>query len=138
MHYGSSIAPVPPPAPASPTVGWPPEVDLILSALEIGQHAADNRRALTRRRHRVAARFRLFTDPPGSLLRALYTRDACPRSVGFITAEVLPLGYGGILELPMPGKRIIRVQCTVQRCRLAAPGWYEGALHFIREQPDFA
>lgn len=138
MQYGSSIAPVPPPAPASAKVAWPPEVDLILSALESGQHAAANRRAQARRPHRVAARFRLFTDPPGPALRTLYTRDACPRSVGFITSEVLPLGYGGILELPMPDKRIIRVQCTLQRCRLAAPGWYEGALHFIREQRDFA
>jgi hypothetical protein len=50
----------------------------------------------------------------------------------------LPLGYGGIVELATPDGETVRAHCTLLRCRMAAPGWYEGALYFNRPQESFA
>ena len=114
---------------------WPPEVQLVISALEAG--AADpptERRQCPRMRYRVKASLRLFSDPPGSPPWLLYTRDAGARGLGFITSHRLPLGYGGIVELPAPDGSMMSVQCTLNRCREAAAGWFEGALHFNRNQ----
>ena len=56
--------------------------------------------------------------------------------LGFITPHRLPLGYGGFVEFPGPDERPRRLQCTLQRCREIAPGWYEAAVCFNREQPE--
>ena len=32
-------------------------------------------------------------------MKAIYTRDVCPRSLGFVTRHRLPLGYGGVVEI---------------------------------------
>ena len=116
---------------------WPAEVELILSALETGQYTHD-RRALRRQHYRVRARLRLFSDPHASSPRVLYTRDVHARGLGFITPHRLPLGYGGKIELPGPTGGILSIQCTLLRCRQAAPGWFEGSVYFNREQPEFA
>ncbi len=114
----------------------PPEVELILSALEAGRHPATERRGARRNRYRVHARLRLFSDPAHAIPWTLYTRDVHARGLGFVTPHRLPLGYGGILELPTPDGGLLNVQCSVFRCRQAVVGWYEGAVSFNREQPD--
>ena len=126
--------------PPTAAKGWPPEVDLILSAMESGRHWAepDERRALVRIPHRVQGRLRLFSDTPHVPPRVIYTRDAHARGLGFITPHRLPLGHGGFVEFPGPDGRPRRLQCTLHRCREAAPGWYEGAVCFNREQPELS
>lgn len=125
--------------PLGPPVAWPPQVELILSALETGQHRAhtEQSRKLRRRSYRVLAKLRLFSDSANAAGWILYTRDVSPRSLGFVTQSRLPLGYGGRIELLLPDGFSSNIECTLLRCRQAAPGWYEGALYFNREQPDF-
>jgi hypothetical protein len=114
------------------------EAALVLTALEAAG-GRENRRQLPRALYRATAMLWLFADPPGSSGRVLYTRDVNERGLGFVTRDRLPLGYGGIVRLPSPKtpSQILSVACTLYRCRLAAPGWYEGALHFNRDQPEF-
>jgi hypothetical protein len=117
---------------------WPPMAELILSAMESGRHGAeaDNRRALPRIPYRVLGRLRLFSDAPHTEPHVIYTRDAHARGLGFITPHRLPLGHGGFVEFPGPDGNPRRIQCTLNRCRETAPGWYEGAICFNREQPE--
>jgi hypothetical protein len=120
------------------TTPFPPEVDLVMSALEAGSAKRRNdHRGTLRVQYHVVASLQLFSDTPGTARRELYTRDIGPKSMGFITAQRLPLGYGGILELTDPDGQPARIHCTLLRCREVAPGWYEGALYFNREQPRF-
>ncbi len=115
---------------------WPPEVGIILTALEAAEWF-DERRKMPRMPYRVKAVLHLFTDGSNAEPKVLYTRDADRRSVGFVTRHRLPLGYGGTVELETPNGKILHVSCTLQRCRKAAPDWYEGSLCFNREQADF-
>lgn len=121
---------------------WPAMAELILSAMDSGRHlgagGAESRRALQRIPHRVRGRLRLFSDAPHHGPRVIYTRDAHARGLGFITPHRLPLGYGGFVEFQGPDGRPRRIQCTLHRCREAAPGWYEGAVCFNREQPELS
>ena len=117
---------------------WPREVELILSALETGQFTRSNRRQARRVTYRARGRLRLFSDPPLSAPWMIYTRDVHARGLGFISPHRLPLGYGGLIELPGPDGTLLTINCTLLRCREAAPGWYEGSLYFNREQPGFA
>lgn len=116
---------------------WPAEVDLILSALEAGRFGPDDRREAHRARYQVRAHLHLFSAGADSPPCVLFTRDINPRGMGFITKHRLPLGYGGLIELPGPDGSIRKLHCTLLRCRQAAPGWYEGSIYFNREQPDF-
>src|SRR5688572_26529435 len=131
---------MPPPADEACGDGWPAEVDLILSAMESGRHRAadDERRDVPRVPLRVKGRLRLFSDAAHVSPRAIYTRDAHPRGLGFITPHRLPLGHGGFVEFTGPDGRPRRIQCTLHRCRETAPGWFEGSVHFNREQPELA
>jgi hypothetical protein len=88
--------------------------------------------------YRVRAELRLFADEPQAEPWVIFTRDADPRGLGFITPHRLPLGYGGSVALLTPGGRKQRIACTLYRCREVSPGWYEGALYFNREQWMFA
>src|SRR4051812_16048989 len=117
---------------------WPATAELILSALDSGAHAASNanRRVLTRLPHRVRGRLRLFSDVAHSPPREIFTRDVHSRGLGFITPHRLPLGHGGFVSFTAPDGRPRRIQCTLHRCREAAPGWFEGAVCFNREQPE--
>ena len=134
-----------PPSPADEL--WPPEVDLILSAMEAAQaegpadpHAelsAPERRHRGRTPYRARAALRLFSDAPGEGPWSLFTRDVDRRGMGFITPHRLPLGYGGTVELHAPGGRRVTIPCTLFRCRQTVQGWYEGALYFNREQDGF-
>jgi len=128
---------VPAPVPAAP---WPKvsnEVDLIISAIEAGSSPTVERRAMRRHAWRAQATVRLFIDQAHHPVRVVYSRDIHSRGLGFVTPERLPLGYGGVLDLPAKDGSIVSVACTVLRCRMAAPGWYEGFVYFNREQTDF-
>ncbi|HVT90273.1 MAG TPA: hypothetical protein VHD56_15585 [Tepidisphaeraceae bacterium] len=113
---------------------WPPEVNMILSAMEITPHPNADQRKGVRLSYRVRAQLRLFVDGTDVSPWTLYTRDVDTRGVGFITPHRLPLGYGGVVELLSPKGKKVTIDCTVYRCRQAVPGWYEGALYFNREQ----
>ena len=118
---------------------WPPQAELVLSAIEAGQHAngpalGAERRVGRRASFRVRAQLRLYSDNPGEPGRVVYTRDSHARGLGFITPHRLPLGHGGLVDLPTPGGKIVSVPCTLLRCREAAPGWYEGSVYFNRDQ----
>lgn len=118
---------------------WPPEVDLILSAMDAGRdpYAHDERRDVQRIPYRVRATLRLFSDTPGTGPWTVYTRDVDPRGLGFLSPHRLPLGYGGWIELPSPAGRVLKVHCTLFRCRETVKGWYDCALYFNREQHVF-
>jgi hypothetical protein len=60
------------------------------------------------------------------------------QAVGFVTSHPLPLSHGGIVLIPRPRGEIEKTSCTVLRCRLAAPKWYEGAVYFNRPQECFS
>jgi hypothetical protein len=118
---------------------WPPQAEMVLSAIEAGQHrtglpAGAERRSSKRASFRVRAQLRLYSDNPGQPGRAIYTRDIHSRGLGFITPHRLPLGHGGLVDLPTPTGKIVSVPCTLLRCREAAPGWYEGSVYFNRDQ----
>ena len=117
---------------------WPPESALILSALETAG-GNDERRQMRRFSYRVKALLRLLTDTDQADEKLLYTRDVNARSLGFLTRECLPLGYGGIVRLPSPapGAEILCIPCTLLRCREVAPGWFDGALCFNRDRNEF-
>jgi hypothetical protein len=117
---------------------WSPEVDLVLSALEAGSVAADERRRAQRMSYRVKAELQLFSDSSGAEPWVLFTRDVNPKGLGFITRHRLPLGYGGKIRLPSPTGQMMTIHCTLYRCREAAQGWFEGALYFNRDQWTFA
>ena len=116
---------------------WPPQAELVLSAIEAGQHfngPSGERRHGKRVSFRVRAQLRLYSDNPGEPGRTIYTRDIHSRGLGFISPHRLPLGHGGLVDLPTPAGKIVSVPCTLLRCREAAPGWYEGSVYFNRDQ----
>lgn len=117
---------------------FPPEVDLILSAMEAAHDPEVDRREHHRRPFRALVKLRLFSDPPNIEPWILYSRDIDARGMGFITPHRLPLGYGGWIELIASDNCKMRIHCTLFRCRQAVQGWYEGALYFNREQHLFA
>jgi hypothetical protein len=124
--------------PESASDEWPKEADFILSALEAGLSGREDERRLGRVPYRVKGALRLYSDPKGTDPWIIYTRDVCPKSLGFITRHRLPLGYGGMIELPDKSGNILRLDCTLLRCREAAAGWYEGAMYFNRQQWKFS
>lgn len=122
-------------AAARPMAKFPPQVEMILSAIETGEFSRPERRGVCRDPYRTEASLRLFSDAPGTPPWQIYTRDANEKGLGFITAHRLPLGYGGVLELEAPDGNVLSIPCTLLRCREAAPGWFEGSLYFNRIQP---
>jgi hypothetical protein len=115
----------------------PPQVTMILSAMEAGRRPLIEHRNKQRMRLRVQGSLRLFSEPSTAAPRMLYTRDVHSRAMGFISPSPLPLGYGGTLELPDPYGGFLSIPCTIIRCRQALEGWYEGSVSFSRVQPQF-
>jgi len=111
----------------------PAEVDLILSAMDVGQSFAGERRRASRLPLRRRASLKLYADPADANPRTIFTRDADARGMGFITPDLLPLGYGGWVTVRAPNGDVLQVECTVYRCRKTVEGWYEGALNFHRQ-----
>lgn len=122
----------------SPTAAQvPPEVEFVISALEAGQHGSNSRRSKVRQAYRVCATLKMFSDDPAAPPWTLFVRDIDSKGVGFVTRHRLPLGYGGILTIKAPHGRTVKIDSTMLRCREAAPGWFEGAMYFNREQLAF-
>ena len=115
----------------------PPEAALVMSALDAAGQSMVERRVIPRKSYRTITLLRLFRDQPDSAGWRLYTRDINRRGMGFVTPHRLPLGYGGMVMLPNQHGKVAAVHCTLSRCREASPGWFEGCLHFNREQPQF-
>lgn len=130
----TALADTPASEPGKPLSTIPPEVDLIISAMEAGGHVGMRQRTPLRTSWRVQATVRLFIDQPGHPSRTVFSRDISPRGIGFVTTDRLPLGYGGVVDLPAKDGTIVSVACTVLRCRQATGGWYEGFIYFNREQ----
>jgi hypothetical protein len=134
----------PPAAPGAADQTWPPEVDIILSALEAGRASArtiaesaartstGNRRRTTNSRvqHRIRAELRLFSDVPGTDPWILFTRDVDVKGIGFLSKRHIPLGQSGRVTWVDPKGHLREAHCSVCRCREAAQGWYEGAVAF--------
>jgi hypothetical protein len=114
--------------PFDPT--FPPEVEMILSAMEAGAGLEDDRRVGAREAYRTKAILRLFADAPNHPGWVLFGRDIDRKTMGFITPHLLPLGYGGNVTLYGPDGQLVRSACTLIRCRKAIDNWYEGALNF--------
>jgi hypothetical protein len=57
--------------------------------------------------------------------------------MGFITREWVHVGRGGKVAFLAADGTTVQVACTITRCRQAAPGWFEGSVHFTRDQPHF-
>ena len=130
-------------APATATVeadpdAWPPEVDLILSAMEAARSDIADRRTGVRHPRRTKAELNLFAHGPLLPPIVLYTRDIGAGGIGFITRERVTLGYNGMVKLTVPNGQVISLHCAVYRCREAVNGWYEGALTFAVEHPELA
>ena len=130
----STVLEKPRPEPVRSDKEWWAEAEMIIAALEAGAPAHDDRRAHPRRRYRVVADLRLFSDKPDSPLWRLFTRDISSRGLGFVTRQRLPLGYGGVVEFIGPDAKLLSVNGTLFRCREIGNGWFEGALYFNREQ----
>jgi len=117
----------------------PPEVRMMMTAMDTGKGCpTSDRRRESRVTHRTRAMLYLFCNSSAGVPCVLYTRDACPRGLGFLTNRPLPLGYGGRLDLISPQGVPMRIQCTVSRCREVAPGWFEGAVNFNRCQIELS
>jgi hypothetical protein len=132
------ILELPPPPTSRAAELWPPQVNMILSAMDAAPRPGSDGRRVERLAYRVRAQLRLHADLPDTPPWQLYTRDIDPRGVGFITPHRLPLGYGGVIELLTPRGDKTEIACTLYRCRQVLPGWYEGAAYFNREQHMFA
>ena len=117
---------------------FPREVEFLISALEAGPKPAVERQKLKRTAYRVRATLKLFSDDPETPPALLYTRHVNSQAVGFLASQHLPLSHGGVLRVRSPQGEMLDIYATVLRCREVAPGWYEGALYFNREQPAFA
>lgn len=119
---------------------------MILSAMAAGDGAAKRERPeyerrggrFSRRRFEAPALLRLWADGEGGEPWFLYTRDAEPRGLGFVTPDRLPLGYGGSLAVTVPDGRSLQLDVTLVRCTACSGGWYQGGLTFVRPQHVFA
>lgn len=118
-------------------VEWTPEIDMILSALDAAWTDPGERRSTSRLRYRVPVLLRLYSDLDDTPGWVLYTRDADPRGIGFITRQRLPLGYGGKIDLVTPDGLHAEIPCTILRCRPCVNDWFEGAIAFNRPQAAF-
>ena len=97
-----------------------------------------DRHKVRRTPYRSRSLLRLFSDVPESPEALLYTRSISPQGVGFLSDRPLTLSHGGTVRIALPEGDALEIGCTVLRCRQVAPGWYEGALYFNRQQPKFA
>lgn len=116
---------------------FPAEVEFVISALEAGPRPLHERQKRKRMRYRVRATLKLYSDEAGTPPTVLYTRHVNGQALGFLSDRPLALSHGGILRLISPQGQMMQIACTILRCREAAPGWYEGAVYFNREQPLF-
>ncbi len=123
---------------ADATAPFPAEVEFVISALEAGPKPLIDRQKMRRSQYRVRATLKLFSDQPEAKPALLYVRNVTSQALAFLTNDVLTLSHGGILRIPSPSGEILKINCTVLRYRECAPGWFEGAVYFNREQKFFS
>jgi len=116
---------------------FPQEVEFIISALEAGPPPIEDRHKVRRCSYRVRASLRLFSHLPDTPPKIVFTRNVSPQAMGFLSDHPLPLSHGGTIHIAAPSGSVMRIACTILRCRQAAPGWFEGAIYFNRPQPCF-
>ena len=120
-------------------VAWPPDVLRIIAALDAAPPSpAADRRLVPRASYRARAWLAVAGAAPGAVPAMLFSRDVTFRSMGFLTDEPLPVGAAATLHVPMPDLAVRAVACSVVRCRLIEPGWFEGAVVFEQKHPEFA
>lgn len=113
---------------------WPPDADLICSAMEAAWRPGDRqRRRESRRPHRVMAQLMVRSEPDPV---RIYTRDCDATHLAFIAERPMPLGYACTVEFGAPDGSLMNAACVVQRCRECVPGWFEGVLRFNRPIPS--
>src|ERR1700709_1373924 len=94
----------------------PADAALVMSALDAGGVQPRDRRNGRRQVYRVKAILRLFSDAPDKAPSVGYTRDGSRRAVGFVRPHRLPLGHGGVVELPDADGNLLTLHCTLLRC----------------------
>ena len=101
--------------------------DVVISALEAGAAAGNERRGRARISFRAQGRLELFA---GGRKRPcdVVTRDLDARSIGFVTRQWVAEGTAGLLHLRNEHDTTIR--CRVARCRELEGGWYDVAALF--------
>ena len=114
------------------------QAEFILSALDAGGHRRPERRHAPRVRYRVTGSLRLYSEGEEAQGKVVFTRDVCPRCLGFVTPHRLPLGYGGVLEIEDSEGTLVQLDCTLLRCHETVNGWFEGSVYFNRTQWKFA
>ena len=117
---------------------FPAEVEFVISAREAGPKPLIDRQKARRSQYHVRASLRLFSDAPDAKPALIYVRNVTSQALAFLTNDVLTLSHGGILQILSPSGEILKINCTVLRYRECAPGWFEGAVYFNREQPIFS
>jgi hypothetical protein len=113
---------------------WPADAQAAMSKLETSFAPLTEHRAAERRRYRTTARFWIAAEQSTQF----YVRDVSARGLGFICKDALTESLRGKLRLALPDGGMMQVTGTILRCREFAPGWYEGALQFAREQGVFS
>lgn len=93
---------------------------------------------MKRFRYSANASLQLFCDAPNSPHLILRTRKVNPRGATIVSACQLPVGYAGMIRLPLPNGTHAEMRCTVSRCRRIAPNRYMGTLCFSRDQQAFS
>jgi len=124
---------------AAGRTAWPAEAAAAVAALRAQTGALFERRSEHRHRYEVWAT--LVTDGQpydGTTPHTIYTRDAEPRAVGFVTSEPIVPGSRATFHVTGPDGRPMVLTCHVRRCRAFRPGWYEGVLLLADEVMAFA
>ena len=98
------------------------------------------RRATSRNPYRVRATLETAAIGAGHRDVALWTRDADGAGTGFYAAEGVDEGRRAVLHVPGPDGRRRHIECRVRRSQPVpeAPGWFEGSVEFLGEQPVFS
>jgi hypothetical protein len=117
---------------------WSADAVAAVAALRAQGGAPFERRNERRVRYEVWATLVTEGQPyDGTPPRVIYTRDAEPRAVGFVTSEPIDAGSRATFHVTGPDGRPLALTCHVRRCRAFRPGWYEGVLLLADAEPAF-
>lgn len=112
---------------------WPESARDMLEVLEQSGVTDDERRRALRARCYAVGRLVLLNPDYEGVEWPLYLRDLTSQAAGFITSLRPPDGEPGVLHF-RAGSQLLEIDCDVTRRCEPAPGWYEGVLHFHRQQ----
>jgi len=111
----------------------PQDARFVISILNGERSPNHERRRFPRRAFVAAAELEVLGEaaPPR---RTIYTRDANPWGVGYVTQHPLPVGRDATLRIWIAGEMLMLRSCIL-RCREVLPGWFEGAALLYNEEP---